>query len=78
MPKLDFVLKFVAMEKDILQIAMMEIMLMGMDAAKIATFKSDSHVTVDLQVLKTHVLLFFLQPYQLNQEVNQDFTEKLF
>ena len=78
MLKVDFVLKFVVTEKDILQIVMMEIMLMVMDAVEIVKLKLVSHAMVVHLPQKTAALLFFLQPYQLNQEANQDFMERLF
>lgn len=66
------------MEKDTLLVVMMEITLMAMDAAEIVMLKLDTHVMVVHQAQKTAALLFFLQPFQLNQEANQDSMEKLF
>lgn len=76
MLKLDFVLKFVVMEKDILQTVMTEITLMVTDAVKIVNFKLVSHVMGDLQALKTPVLLQFQLYFQLKTEDNQDYLEK--
>lgn len=78
MPKLDFVLKFVVMERDTLLNVMMETMLMVMDVQKIVTLRLDSHVMAVHQALKTAVQLFSHQSSQLKTEVNQDFTERSF
>jgi hypothetical protein len=74
----DFVSKFVVMEKDTLYHVMMEIMSMVTDVLKIVKFKSVSHVMVDHQALKTAAQQFFLQPFLSKAEDNQDFTEKSF
>ncbi len=76
MLKLDFVLKFVVMEKDILQTVMTEITLMVTDAVKIVNSKLVSHAMGDLQALKTPVLLQFQLYFQLKTEDNQDYLEK--
>lgn len=78
MPKLDFVLKFVVMERDTLLNVMMETMLMVMDVQKIVTLRLDSHVMAVHQALKTAVQLFFHLSSQLKIEVNQDFMERSF
>ena len=76
MLKLDFVLKFVVMEKDILQNVMTEITLMVTDAVKIADSKLVSHAMEDLQALKTLVLPQFQLFFQLKTEDNQGYSEK--
>jgi hypothetical protein len=76
MLKLDFVLKFVVMEKDILQNVMTEITLMVMDAVKIVDSKLVSHAMEDLQALKTLVLPQFQLFFQLKTEDNQGYSEK--
>jgi len=78
MPKLDFVLKFVVMERDTLLNVMMETTLMVTDAQKIVTLRLDSHVMAVHQALKTAVQLFFHLSSQLKTEVNQDFMERSF
>lgn len=57
MLKLDSVLKFVVMERDIHQNVMMEITSMETDAVKIVKLKLVSHAMEDLQALKILVLL---------------------
>jgi hypothetical protein len=78
MPKLDFVLKFVVMERDILLNVMMVTTLMVTDVQKIVTLRLDSHVMAVHQALKTAVQLFFHLSSQLKTEVNQDFMERSF
>lgn len=78
MQGLDFVLKFVVMERDTLLNVMMETTLTVMDAARIAKSKSASHVTEVHQLPETHAAPFSHQPFQLKTEVNQDFTERSF
>ena len=76
--KLGFVLRYVAMEKDILQIVMMEITLMAMDAAEIVNLKSDSHAMEALQVQKIYAVLNYQLQFQFKTEDNQDYLEKLY
>jgi hypothetical protein len=76
--KLGFVLRYVAMEKDILQIVMMEITLMAMDAAEIVKLKSDSHAMEVLQVQKIYAVLNYQLQFQFKTEDNQDYLEKLY
>lgn len=74
--KLGFVLKYVVMEKDTLQNAMMEITLMAMDAAETVKLKLDFHAMVALQAQKIFAALNYQQPSQSKIEDNQDYTEK--
>lgn len=75
---LDFVLKFVVMERDTLLNAMMETTSIVMDAARIAELKSASHASVVRQLPEIHAAPFSHQPFRLKTEVNQDFTERSF
>jgi hypothetical protein len=76
MPRPDFVLNSVVMERDTLLNVMMETTLMAMDAARTAESKSVSHATEVHQLPKTHALPFSQQPFQLKTKANQDFTER--
>lgn len=78
MPKLVFVMKFVVMEKDILQDVMMEITSMVTDAAEIVMLKSGSHAMEVLQAQKIPAALPYQLPFLLKIEDNQDYTEKSF
>ena len=76
--KLAFVLKYVVMEKDILQIVMMEITSMVMDAVEIVKLKSDSLAMEVLQVQKILAVLNYQLQFQFKIEDNQDYSEKLY
>ncbi len=76
MPKPDFALKSVVMERDTLLNVMMETTLMVMDAARTVESKSASHATEVHQLPKTHARPFSQQPFQLKTKANQDFTER--
>lgn len=78
MPNLDFVLKYVVMERDTLLNAMMETTSMVMDVAEIAELKSAPHATVVHQPPEIAAAPFSHQPFQSKTEVNQDFTERSF
>lgn len=76
--KLAFVFKYVVMEKDILQIVMMEITSMVMDAVEIVKLKSDSLAMEVLQVQKIFAVLNYQLQFQFKIEGNQDYSEKLY
>lgn len=76
--KLAFVLKYVVMEKDILQIVMMEITSMVMDAVEIVKLKSDSLAMEAPQVQKILAVLNYQLQFQFKTEDNQDYSEKLY
>lgn len=76
--KLAFVFKYVVMEKDILQIVMMEITSMVMDAVEIVKLKSDSLAMEVLQVQKIFAVLNYQLQFQFKIEDNQDYSEKLY
>lgn len=76
MLKLDFVSKFVVMEKDIHQNVMMEITSMETDAVKIVKPKSVLPAMEDLPAQKTFVPLQFQLSFLLKTEDNQDYSEK--
>jgi hypothetical protein len=75
--QVDFVLKSVVMEKDILLVVMMVIILMETDVAEIVKFKLDSHVMEDLHPQKIHVHLYYQVKYHSKTEGRPDFMEKL-
>ncbi len=75
---MDFALKFVVTEKDILLHVMMETILMVMDVAEIVEYKSDFHVMEVLRIQKICALHQFLNKLTLKIEDNRDFLERLF
>jgi hypothetical protein len=75
--KLDYVLKYVVMEKDILQVVMMVIILMVMDVVKIVKYKLVIHVMVDQPTQEIHAQVFYQVKSHSKIKVNQDFMVKL-
>ena len=75
--QVDFVLKYVVMEKDIHLVVMMEIIIMEMDAPMTVKFKLDSLVMEVHPILKICVQLYYQQKFHLKIEDNRDFLERL-
>jgi hypothetical protein len=75
--QVDYVLKYVVMEKDILLVVMMVIILMEMDVVEIVKYKLDSHVMAVHHKPKIHVHLYCQLKFHSKIEDNQDFMEKL-
>ena len=66
------------MEKDMLQVVMMEITLMVMDVVEIVKFKLDTHVMEVHPTQEIFVQVSLQVKYSLKTEDNQDYLEKLF